>query len=275
MNKADFALCLSPKVQYYIHQTLNTTGAIIVTRIFLAVITLSLLTFPASVKAQELSDAQKAEIEALIKSYLLENGETVIESVNKYQEKQAEEQQAEAREKAKEFMKTAEKSDEFPVAGNVKGDVTIVEFFDYNCGYCRRALEEIQKVIKKDDNVKVVLVDMPILGPSSTEAAKWSLAAENQGKYWEYHTKIMNFSGEKNAKNLEKIAKDIGLDVKQLKKDKDSEEIEERLNQNIEEAQKIGIRGTPGFIIGDDISPGFMPSNEIHNIVKKIRSDNS
>ncbi|MEM6812268.1 MAG: DsbA family protein [Pseudomonadota bacterium] len=228
-----------------------------------------------SIKAQELSDAQKQEIEALLKSYILENGEVILDGVNNYQEKLAQEQQEAAQKQAVEYVEKLSAQENLPMAGNKDGDITIVEFFDYNCGYCTRALEEIQTVLKRDDNVKVIFIEMPILGASSMEAAKWALASVNQGKYWDYHQAIMEFTGDKSERNLERLAKDVGLDVEQLKKDKDSQEINDTLNENIQAAQSMGIRGTPGFIIGKQVAPGYIPAARIQDIIKEQRAAQS
>jgi len=222
--------------------------------------------------AQDFTEAQKAEINKMFEAYLMENGGKVLESVNKYQAELEQQAAAEAQDKAKAFMdKIATRSD-LPVAGNPEGDVTLVEFFDYNCGYCSRALEEIQKVLTEDDNLKVVFVDMPILGPASFEVAKWSLAAANQDKYWEYHQAVMEHKGQKDESALIKIGKDLGLDTDQLKKDKEDPAVTAALNSNIEEARSMNIRGTPGFVIGNELSPGFIPAAEIKRIIAAQRA---
>ena len=221
-------------------------------------------------QAQELTDAQKAQFEEMMKNYLLENGELILESVNKYQAELQEKDRAEAAIKAKAFMEEIAKQD-LPYTGNEKGDVTLVEFFDYNCGYCRKALTEIQKVLEDDKNIKVVFMDMPILGPQSLEASKWSLAAHRQGKYFEYHQAIMDHNGPKDAKNLERLAKEMDLDVKKLKKDKDDPKIEETLENHVVKAQEMGIRGTPGFIIQDQVFPGYIPADKIKEIIAEAR----
>ena len=223
-----------------------------------------------NVQAQEFNDAQKAEIKKMFDEYLLNSGEVILKSVNQYQSELAEKDKAAAGKKAKEFMSKIEGKD-LPMAGNAKGDVTIVEFFDYNCGYCRKAFAEIQTVLKDDKNVKIIFMDMPILGPASVEAAKWSLAAHNQDKYFEYHKLVINHNGEKSESALEKIAKDIGLDVKKLKKDKASDKIAKQIEDQVKQAQELGIRGAPGFIINGEVFPGYIPAAQIQDVVAKAR----
>jgi protein-disulfide isomerase len=231
-----------------------------------------ILLFPAASMAQSLSDSQKAEIDGMIKEYIMNNGKEIMDSVNTYQTELEAEQLAESSKKAANFVKEIDKANKLPMAGNPKGDVTVVEFFDYNCGYCRKALEALEATIKADDNIKVIFVDMPILGPASYEAAKWSLAADKQGKYFEFHKALLNHNGNKGGAILEKIAQDLKLDIDKMKSDKDSTEISNILEENINTAQSIGVRGTPGFIIDGQLYPGYMPADQIKTIVKEARA---
>ncbi|NCO03645.1 MAG: DsbA family protein [Alphaproteobacteria bacterium] len=243
------------------------------TRFLTALIALTFVgTFAtAPLKAQEFSDAQKTEIQKMFNEYLSQSGEAIINSVNTFQAKQMEEQQAAANEKAKGFIETIKKSDNNTIAGNPAGDVTIVEFFDYNCGYCRKALMEVEKLLEADKNVKFVFIDMPILGPQSMEASKWSLAAAKQNKYFDYHRAIMNHSGPKDESSLTKLAQDLGLDVEQLKSDKDSPEIDAMIQKNLEQATEIGIQGTPGFIIETEVARGYITADQMQEMIKKFR----
>ena len=230
---------------------------------------------PVHAKAQSFTDEQKAEIKKMFDEYLENSGEQVLNSVNKYQADIQEKDRLESEKKAQSFIQNLDNKMALPMAGNPKGDVTIIEFFDYNCGYCRKALEEIQVVLKEDKNLKVIFMDMPILGPPSLEAAKWSLAAHKQGKYFEYHQAVFDHNGPKDDANLERIAKDIGLDIDQMKKDKESEEISEIIQSQIKQAQDIGIRGTPGFIIGGALSPGYIPAERIKELIAEARKNKS
>ena len=236
--------------------------------ILLFILTVTIL--PAFAMAQEFTSAQKAEIQKMFKDYLMNNGEVIIESVESYQVKAEEESRKLADEKASKFINDL--PDNLPMTGNPKGDITLIEFFDYNCGYCRRALEEIQTVLKTDDNLKVIFMDMPILGPSSLEVSKWSLAAHEQDKYFDYHQALLNHTGQKTEKVMADLAEKAGLDVEKLKKDKDNEKIENTLKANVEAAQDMNIRGTPGFIIDGKIYPGYMPASRIKQILKEARA---
>jgi protein-disulfide isomerase len=149
-------------------------------------------------------------------------------------------------------------NDKHPTAGNPDGDVTVVEFFDYNCGYCKRALSDIMTIIGEDPNVRVVFIELPILGPGSTEAAKWAKASMAQGRYLEYHVALMEHRGRLNEAQLEMIAKKVGLDVDKLKEDKEADYVANQLDENIAMARTLGITGTPAFVIGEDLARGYV-----------------
>ena len=220
--------------------------------------TAALLAFSTPHAAAEgLSDEQKAEVQTLIGDYLKENPKIVSDALAAHQANEHKREQEAAAAKLKDYNDYFETAD-LPFAGNPDGDITVVEFFDYNCGFCKRALTDIEDLLKDDKDVKVVFQEMPILGPASRVMAEYSLAAHKQGKYFEYHQKIMMFSGPKEASQLEKLAKEVDLDVDQLKKDAKSEEIKTAIEKSIEIARAVGIRGTPGFIIGTDLHRGYL-----------------
>ena len=229
------------------------------------------LVFPSAAKA-ELTAEQKAEVQAIVKDYILEHGEVLIEGVNKYQSRQEEEVNKQSEVKAKELIDSLKAENNVAFAGNPKGDVLVVEFFDYNCGYCKKAFEEIQTLLKDDKNVKIVLYDMPILGPDSLESSKWALAAKKQNKYFEYHTALMGHQGTKDDDTFKKLATEAGLDANKLAKDKDAPEIEAEIKKHLEVAQGLGIQGTPGFLINEKIFRGYIPYDTIKTTIKDARA---
>jgi protein-disulfide isomerase len=226
------------------------------------------IALPSAARA-EMTAEQKKEVEALVHQYILEHGDLLIESVNKYQAKQEAEANKAAEVKAKEFIETLKNEKDLAVAGNPNGSVTVVEFFDYNCGYCKKAFEEIQSLVK-DNEVRIVLYDMPILGPSSHEISKWALAAKKQNKYFEYHTALMSHNGEKNDDVFKKLAKDAGLDADKLAKDKDDPSIEEEIKKHLAMAQELGIQGTPGFLINEKVFRGYIPYDQMKATIKEV-----
>jgi protein-disulfide isomerase len=138
-----------------------------------------------------------------------------------------------------------------PIAGNPNGDITVVEFFDYNCGYCKRAFGDIAKLVEKDPKVKIVFKELPILSKSSEEAAKVALAAKMQGKYWEAHRALIAVRGEVNEQTALRAVEKLGLDMAKLKKDLDAPEVKAEIETVRNLAQKMGINGTPHFLVGD------------------------
>jgi protein-disulfide isomerase len=206
----------------------------------------------ATPQAGPFSAEQKAAIEKIIKDYLLANPEVMMDVQNALEAKmetlQAEKLKLALKESAGEIFHRPNA----PTAGNPKGDVTVVEFFDYNCGYCKRAFGDIAKLVEKDPKVKVVFKELPILSKSSEEAAKVALAARAQGKYWEVHRTLIGLRGEVNeATALRAVEKLGGLDVAKLKKDMDSPEVKAEIETVRNLAQKMGINGTPHFLVGD------------------------
>lgn len=234
-------------------------------------LTIAALAMPSMAQA-EMTPEQKKEVEALVREYILQNGDVLIESVNNFQRKQEEEANKQSAVKAKELIQSLKSEKNLAIAGNPDGDVTVVEFFDFNCGYCKKAFNEIQSLIKDDKNVKVVLYDMPILGPESVEAARWALAAKKQDKYFEYHAAIMNHNGPKNADVYKKLADDAGLDPEKLAKDKDAPEVQEEIKTHLAMAADLGIQGTPGFLIDETIFRGYIPYAAMQKAIADARS---
>ncbi len=232
---------------------------------------MSALALPVAAHA-EMSADQKAEIESVVREYILQHGEILIESVNNHQKKEEEKVNSAAEGEAKKLLESIKKDKNLAFAGNPDGDVTVVEFFDFNCGYCKKAFEEVQSLLKDDKNVKVVFYDMPILGPSSLEMSKWALAAKKQGKYFEFHKDLMTHVGEKSEATLKEIADKAGLDVEKLMKDKASPEIEAELQTHLQMAQTLGIQGTPGFLINEKIYRGYIPYDAMQQSIKEARA---
>jgi hypothetical protein len=227
-------------------------------------------------KAQDaaFSNAQKEALGTIIKDYIMENPEIIFEAADKHRANQENADEAAFDEKRLEYSAFLYENDSSPSVGNPDADVVIVEFFDYNCGYCKKALSDVQTIIKEDDNVRFVFKEMPILSPASRDAAKWALAANKQGKYFEYHVGLMNMSGAKSVNNLEKLAKDLGLDVDQMKKDANDPETDAMIDKNLLVSQELGIRGTPAFIIDDFLARGYMGIEGMKTVIKNAREKN-
>lgn len=230
-----------------------------------------IMAMPAAAKAEGLTPEQKKEVEAVVKEYLLNHGEDILAGVTAYQAKQEEEANKESVGKAKALQEHLKGDKTTAAVGNPKGDITVVEFFDYNCGYCKKAFTEVQSLLKEDKNVKVVLYDMPILGPSSYEASKWALAAQKQNKYWEFHQAMMEHQGAADEEAFKALAEGAGLDFAKLSKDKDDPAIEETLKKHLETARDLGIQGTPGFLVGSQVFKGYIPYEQMKEAIKRER----
>ena len=202
-------------------------------------------------EASPFSADQKTAIEKIIKDYLLSNPEVMMEVQTALEAKmdslQAEKLKLTLKESAGEIFRRPNA----PTAGNPNGDVTVVEFFDYNCGYCKRAFTDIAKLVEKDPKVKVVFKELPILSKASEEAAKVALAAKLQGKYWEAHRVLITMRGEINEQTALRAVDKLGLDMTKLKKDMESPEVKAEIETVRNLAQKMGINGTPHFLVGD------------------------
>jgi protein-disulfide isomerase len=202
------------------------------------------------------SSEQKEAIEKIVKDYLMNNPEVMMEIQSALEAKmetiQAERLKTALKESAGEIFRRPNA----PIAGNPSGDVTIVEFFDYNCGYCKRAFGDVAKIVEKDPKVKVVFKELPILSKGSEEAAKVALAAKLQGKYWDAHRALIGMRGEANEQTALKAVEKLGLDMARLKKDLEAPEVKAEIETVRNLAQKMGIQGTPHFLVGDKAIPG-------------------
>jgi protein-disulfide isomerase len=224
----------------------------------------------APVDTSMFSDAQKRAIEAIVKDFLIKNPDVMIE-VSKELEKRQVALQAEQQKKEIIGQKQAifRSSNDF-VLGNPKGDITVVEYFDYNCGWCKRAVDEMTKLTKADPRVRVVFKELPIFGENSTAAAKAAMASLKQGKYWEFHVALMK-ERQVTKDNVLKIAEKVGLDVARLKVDMVDPKLDQVLKETADIAQKLGIEGTPGFVIDSRVNVGFVPADGIKDIIADIR----
>ena len=210
------------------------------------------------------------QIKNIIEKYILENPEILIESLEKFTANQKEKEKKSFVNILNNFYDT-KVYESLPRIGNIDSKLIIVEFVDYNCGYCKKTLPTISKLMKNFDNIQIVFIDYPILSESSEIAARASLAANEQNAYFEYHTILLNNTKSINENILYKIAKELSLDIEKFKKDISSEKIKNNIIKNIKFANSLKIRGTPTFIIGKQILPGAYDYEKL----KKIILDNS
>ena len=200
----------------------------------------------------------------MIRDYILEHPEILPEAIEILQNR--------AKTAALVKNHTALYKDGFShVGGNVNGDITIIEFFDYNCGYCKHALDTIEKLKQEDKNLRVIYKEFPILSESSYTAAKAAMAAIEQGKYESFHIALLQNTKKLTEDRIFEIARTVGLDEQKLIKDMTSPIMDRNIKINRGLADTLGINGTPGFVIGTEIIPGALPYEELVRLIEKAR----
>ena len=220
------------------------------------------------------TDAQRQAIEAIVKDYLIKNPDVLQEAIAEGEKRQLETQRLAQAAALKESREALLNSPHDVVAGNPQGDITLVEFFDYNCGYCRKALGDLQTLIKTDPKLRVVIKDFPVLGPESLEASQIALAVKQQvkgEKLFEFHQKLLESKGRINGARALQVAKEMGLDVARLQKDAAGPEVKAALSENRGLGDKLGLSGTPAFVIGEEIIPGAVGVEPIRKTIADVR----
>ena len=161
-----------------------------------------------------------------------------------------------------------------PSAGNPKGDVTVVEFFDFQCGYCKQVSPMLSELLRADPGVRIVFKQFPVLGPKSVTAAKFALAAARQGKYQAIHEALLSTEGIDDAK-LFLIAEGNGLDATRLRQDMASSAVADEIEVNSKLGASLGITGTPAFVVGDTLVPGALDLNAMRQLIAAARQQSS
>jgi protein-disulfide isomerase len=215
---------------------------------------------PSLAPAQEFTPAQRGSIETMIHDYLIAHPEVLQEAIAELDKKQAVADAEKHKDAVKQHAKALFSSPHQVVLGNANGQVTFVEFFDYNCGFCKRAMDDMFTLMKDDPKLKVVLKEFPVLGPGSVEAAQVAVALRMQDKagkkYVDFHQKLLGGRGEANKERALAVAKDVGADMDRLNKDMQSAEVKTTLEENFKLAETLGLNGTPSYVIGDNVIVG-------------------
>ena len=214
----------------------------------------------ASESVPGFTSEQKSSIETIVKNYLLSHPEVLLEVQAAYEIKSQKEQEEKTKAMVAENAKDIYRREDAAVAGNPNGDITVVEFFDYNCGYCKRGFPALAKLIENDKNVRVVFKELPIISDASEPVSRIALAAKLQGKYWEMHKVLISHKGTTTEAVALKAAEELKLDMAKLKADMNSDAVKGELARVKELAQKMNINGTPHFLVGDR-SVGGAPEN--------------
>jgi protein-disulfide isomerase len=216
--------------------------------------------------------ALKQAVDQLIEQYIRTHPEVVEQSLQALEVKRQEE------EKQRVTAALATRQNDLlhdpasPVSGNLKGDVTVVEFFDYRCGYCKRVAGAVTQLQKDDARVRVIYKDFPILGDASELAAKAALASNAQGKHQIFHEALLASKGDLTKDTILAVAGDVGLDAKRLETDMANPEWQTAIDRNRALAKDLGISGTPGFIVGPELVPGALDLNGLKELIARTRT---
>ena len=223
--------------------------------------------------SQTLNIEQKKQVESLIENYLRENPKVIVDAFRKVHKRSQDNKTKNESKLIHKYRESLINNPADPSIGSPVSDLTIVEFFDYRCGYCRKSLEAINTILNEDQRIKVVFKELPILSEQSEMAARAALAVNkiSKNKYFLFHTKLMQNRGSLKINDIYQIAKDINISVNSLKSEINSPWITRAIKQNQVLAENLGIRGTPAFVIGDKIVPGAVSSNTMKNFIKQAR----
>lgn len=228
----------------------------------LAAVCAALLAFasPEISRAAEFSASQRSEIEKIVREYIIAHPEVLQEAMAELEKRQAAAEAEKHKDAVKQHAQALFSSPRQVVLGNPQGNVTFVEFFDYNCGYCKRAMDDMMALMKSDPKLKVVLKEFPVLGPGSVEAAQVGIAVHMQDKtgkkYLEFHQKLLGSRGQADRARALAVAKEIGMNMAQIDKDMQGPEVKATLQENFKLAEALGLNGTPSYVIGDKVIIG-------------------
>jgi protein-disulfide isomerase len=222
--------------------------------------------------AQTFSTDQRHEIENIIKNYLVQHPEILQDAMDALDKHQKEADAEKARATIKDNNATIFNSPHQVVLGNPQGNVTMVEFFDYNCGFCKRALPDMLELLKTNPDLKFVLKEFPVLGQGSVEAAHVAVAARMQDssgkKYIEFHQKLLGGRGPADKAHALAVAKEVGFDMARIEKDMDSDEVKKTIDEDMKLADALGVNGTPTYVVGDEVVVGAVGLDELRAKIK-------
>lgn len=224
--------------------------------------------------ASAFDDTQKTELGEIIKQYLLENPEVLAEAQTVLEQRQLMAQQSRMKNVIAGMASDLAGGPDDIIFGNPDGDVTVVEFYDYNCGYCKRAMDDMLEIVKNDPNVKFILKEFPILGPESVEASTVSIAVNRVApeKAAKFHTQMLGSAGRADKAKAMSIAENLGIDLAALEKEMLDEGLLEGVGKTYEMAQALEINGTPSYVVGDEPIFGAVGSSGIVTKIQNMRA---
>jgi protein-disulfide isomerase len=239
-----------------------------------AAATALLVAVPAVAQAPAFNDAQRNAIRQIIKEYLIANPEVIQEAMGELERRQKEGER-QARLKIIEDRNGPLFSTKgAAVYGNATGDVTLIEFFDYNCGFCKRSHADVQKLLGEDKSLRIISRDFPVLGPGSVEAATVAVALMEQFKsdrMWQFHSRLLSARGQANQKMALDAARELGADMAKLQRDMAKPEVRQAIEENVQVADALGLTGTPSYVIGDDVVVGAVGFDELKTRIANVR----
>jgi protein-disulfide isomerase len=223
--------------------------------------------FDEAAAAEVSGGMSKDEFGQRVKEYLLEHPEVIAQAINRLEARQRDQEAKQAKVALQSHADEVFRDPEDPVSGNPNGDATLVEFFDYNCPYCKAMAPIMTQAENADPKLRIVYKEFPILGPNSLFAAKAALAANKQGKYVAFHRALYQVRGHVDESAVLQVAKSTGLDIVRLQKDMQAPEISAHIDKNIKLARILGINGTPGFAVGDRVLTGATDLKTLQTVI--------
>jgi protein-disulfide isomerase len=222
---------------------------------------------PVPASPAHVSAGQRQAIEGIIHDYLLNHPDVLIAALQSAEEKMKSDSQAQAKQALVAHHKLVFDDPATPVGGNPHGSVSMVEFFDYRCPYCKQMQPGVEGLLRQDPQLRLVYKELPVLGPVSLVAARAALAAREQGKYDAFHDAMMNTRGQITDATVFDVARSVGLDVARLKTDMAAPAIDQQIKANLALADTLGIQGTPAFIVGDEVVPGAVDVANLKQLI--------
>ncbi len=236
--------------------------AVFVTMLFVA-------TSCGHAQSQSFTDDEERRIRELVHEYILDDPEIIAEAITLLQARQETARVERQQQNLAELQDDLRNPQENTVIGNPDGDITVVEFFDYNCGYCKSMFQTVMSSMQKNPDLRLVLIEFPILGPNSVTATKAALASCQQDLYGPFHQALMNHRGGLSESTIMTLARGVGLNIDQLKADMKDSQIEDIIDKNRAMAQKLEISGTPAFVVGSSLVPGAIPPDQFDRLIQE------
>lgn len=246
------------------------------TTILAGAVALGLALPAAALDLGAMNDAEREAFRAEVRAYLMENPEVLMEAIAVLEQRQANQQAANDVEIVQSNAVDLFESDTSWIGGNLEGDITIVEFVDYRCGYCRKAYPEVSRLVETDGNIRLILKEFPILGDQSIASSRFALAVRQvagDDAYKQAHDSLISFRGEINDITVQSLASDLGLDGDAIAEAMTSPEVDAIIAENHALAQRMQISGTPTFVVGGQLLRGYLPYDGMKQVVEQARAD--